>query len=254
MESRAITGYYRNDLTTSVSQYLPPELVKRMHHANVNDRLVAGEQAILEELSPSIVQRRLKLAWWMEYEKSVQNPGNAARGIQFLRNVAYGVAPYEYLLGQLDNEAFLAYLMCPPQEYTIAVEEALTASIDRIREILSLPLMKLKTNRDGEVCLDHKGEPIKLVDKQVMDTLIKVYKLLDDRVKGSIPQSIHLKGVIKRDNVRTAAGSTPIDADYHYGRESVEDLERQLQVLEGVVSSTDASKIAASVSGMESDE
>lgn len=128
----------------------------------------------LEKLTPkqsfTLVDRRLRTAFWLEYARAT-DAGTALN----LANVYQGVCSRAYFYNYvIESQPRLAYLLLAPTDYRIAMEEALLFGVDRLREILDLPIY------------DPSGKP----DPKIADVILKTVAILDQRVKGAVIQKI----------------------------------------------------------------
>jgi hypothetical protein len=112
------------------------------------DLFVQDEKALYKNLkhqkrTPTAVDNRLRLAFWQEYQRATtQNEGMKTQ------NLYMGVCSAEYYhTHYLNNPNKVAWLMCVPSSYEVAMKEALHFAIDQMRDILDLPLEDKKTGK-----------------------------------------------------------------------------------------------------------
>lgn len=165
----------------------------------------------LEALTPhgswTVTDRRLRTAFWIEYGRA-QDLGQHMN----IGNVFNGVCSKPYFYSSvLKNKPRLAYLLLAPQDYRVAMEEALGFGVDRLREILEMPIF------------DENSKP----NPKVADVILKAVQMLDQRVKGAVVQ--------KNLNVNVGSdGKSPNDAK-DAQPQTMEEIERRLAELEGPV-------------------
>jgi len=137
--------------------------------------------------------RRVKILFWDEYERALTECRSMA-----LSSVAMsaGLPSWESYMSRLEgSQPLLVWFMRPPVGYQVQVREAHSLGMERLREILSLPI---KT-------LDKHGN--EKVNVPLAKLLLSAYQLLDQRMHGAATQrivnvSVSDKGV--EDTVPTA--------------------------------------------------
>lgn len=136
-------------------------------------------------------ENRLRVAFWMEFDRAVE-----LNEPMQLQRVYGGVCTREYFYqSYLRKPEKVAWMLCPPVAYTLAMEEALLFSITRMREILDFPLY------------NKKGEP----DYRVGELILKAFEKLDLRIKGAVLQRIQ---------------SVNVHAHHHVPQRPIEDMSR----------------------------
>ncbi len=163
----------------SVLNLLPPVVSKRIGDAAFEkDTLFRlDEQALYKHLSelghrPNATDNRLRIKFWHEYERvQAQNLNE-----MIVTNITSGIVSREFFYSHyLHVPEKLAWLMCPPTNYIVKAEEALEFALEQMRDILETP----HTLPGGKL------------DPKVADMKIKIFKLLDDRVRGAVIQRVH---------------------------------------------------------------
>ena len=229
----------------SLFSYIPPELSKRVKSKGVVKYLQMSEEDFERELKPTLVLRRLRTEFWLEYEKKSNcNSTNTLSGRrhQFqLENVYLGICSKEYFYDfVVTNDAAFAWILRCPGDYIVSLTEALQHGVNRLRELLDIPLYKPITNkRSGGFLRNDEGEIIMEVDTKAADILLKSYAMLDIRVKGAIPQKLNIQGMMERKNVNVnlQAGMSRVtnrDVDVDMLDKkllSIEDLDEKLSLL-----------------------
>lgn len=128
--------------------------------------LVLEEKELKSRARARYTEDRLRVCFWMEYERSLHE----TRPMTFTR-VYGGVCTANHFYANIaSNPDKLAYILTPPVKYEVAVEEALVATMEQLREVVELPN------------LDAKGRP----DAKLIEAKIKIFTLLDLRSKGAI--------------------------------------------------------------------
>ncbi len=186
----------------AVINLVPPAVQRAIE--NVPQDFFSLTEVELEKESPqgkwTIADRRMRTSFWLEYTRS-QDTGHAMS----MSLVYGGICSRNYFYESfLTNKARMAYLLSQPADYKIAVEEALTCSVDKVREILEMPLYDPVTGRP---------------DTKVAEAILKAFKMLDDRVKGAVVQRVEQKNL----NVNYEAGKKPGATP-----ETMDDLDKKL--------------------------
>jgi hypothetical protein len=206
MEQNEIT-VFDHDNPRSLINIVPERVSERIKE--IPPELFQLEPKELEKLTPkkefTLTDSRLRTAFWIEYGRSQEVMKNMR-----MDNVYGGIctAPYFYQTVLLDKVR-LAYILQPPTNYNIAMEEALHLGVDRLREILDLPI------------IDENGKP----NPKVADVILKTVQMLDMRVKGAIIQRIEQKNL----NVSVDAKKMNNQIDE---AQSVDEIDRKLRELE----------------------
>jgi hypothetical protein len=144
---------------------------------------------------------RLRMKFWNEYERA-QSDGNSM-GVAYIIS---GVCTKPYFYDRyLRSPVKVAWMMCPPANYIVMAEEALSFGLSRMRDILEMD------------DTDAKGKP----NVKLLELKVKITAMLDARVKGSvIQQSVQVQydaGHIKQ----------------AIGLETMEELDKRIKQLEG---------------------
>lgn len=159
-----------------------------------------------EELTPSPTDNRLRIQFWLEYDRSMTTMKRME-----IMNVTAGVCSNQYFRERfLHRPEKVAWLLACPVSYTRKIEEALDFGLDRLRDMLELSV----TDAQGKLNL------------KLMELQAKIVALLDQRVKGSVVQRIEQKNMNL--NVTTSDKSV---AEALTGS-TMEKLDRKLKELE----------------------
>ena len=132
-------------------------------------------------LKPNATDNRLRLNFWSEYD-AAHSTGRFMKMMNIYRGVITKAAFYRLVL---QDPKRLAWLLCPPIEYKNSLNEILTTGLNRLREIISAPV------------LDQNGN---LMPKQA-DVVLKAYLAVESRVKGAVVQKVESKVEQKSVNV-----------------------------------------------------
>lgn len=135
---------------------------------------VMSEEKLRAQIDPDASLCRLRISFWDEYERC------RPKGVRMnIANVCKGVCTRDYWdeIILLDPR-YMAWITCPPKDYTLAMKELLDISIDRLREIVKLPFADPKTGR---------------INPALVAQVLTAIQMLDQRVKGAIVQKVAIK-------------------------------------------------------------
>lgn len=155
--------------------------------------------------APSILDDRVRFMFWREYDQAQNNMRQ-----MLMTHVYYGVCSRESFYLLLQNKNRVAWILCPPVDYMLGAEEALTYGLEQLRDILSRP----HTSMMGVV--DSKAAGIKL----------EIVRMLDARVKGAIIQTTRNLNVNMNANKPVASAPKIEDVD-----QRIKEVEAQLKTL-----------------------
>jgi len=213
------TDPYAESNKNSMINMAPPWLQARMRTEGMMKYMELPEEELEKLVKPNLTLKRLRTTFWREYEMLHRNFGRAPATLEnkiSIYRICVGICTNEFFANKIaPNDLFLAWIIRPPVNYEVAMEEALQQGLDRMREILNFPLYKRKFNKDGLPVVDKfTGEQILEPDEKIANIVLKTVAFLDLRVKGAIPQKIHQysQQQINRQsvnyNVRPGANST----------------------------------------------
>jgi len=188
---------------------LPPEL------------LGMSEKEIRHRLKPSWIQEQLRLSFWDEYFLTIDNNENRMRPAAIFANAC----SKEYFYTQIDNPLFLAYLTKPPAGYMLKMRSLLDMAMERMREVLSLPL---KTQNGT-------------INTKLIGEIVKIAALADNRVRGAVTQKIQIDQTSKSLNVNATYEPPKTHQDLE---KELKDIEKQILQLK--TPSTEASELLGS--------
>ena len=127
----------------SIAEYLTPKL--REVFDELPMRLREMPLADLEILvEPSVLMKRLKVGFWREYRKTIVEGRTELSLIHAYENICSRQHFYEHMVNNFEH---FTWLLHPPVEYEVKVEEALDYGIDKVRKMLEAPLYTEKARR-----------------------------------------------------------------------------------------------------------
>lgn len=184
---------------------LIPETVANKLRAAVTakpDLFSMDERALRLAVRPTPNDNRLRLAFWNEYNRA-QETGTPMRMVSVYAGIVTQQFWDNHYLVEPRN---IAWLITPPAHYLVMVEEALSHGIERMRDILDLPVV----DAFGKV-------NVKLGELQA-----KIVAMLDQRVKGAVIQKQMNLNVNTSDKAAGAA----------LALDSMEEIQRRLKEIE----------------------
>lgn len=168
---------------------LVPDTLAEVIRRIPSDLLELSEEALKDRYRPSQVFNQIRLSFWKEYDRVQMHGLNQ----MVMSNVYAGVCTHQYFYQKVvrSREA-MCWILCPPTDYMLLMEESLMFGIDRLREILELPLYEdiYAKGDDGE--LEVVG---KKINTSVGNLILKTVALLDNRVKGAVVQRLETKSL-----------------------------------------------------------
>lgn len=184
---------------SSLSNHLPDVLLRRVEA--IPAVYVEMTELDLSRLMPlqkfSVQDRRLRISFWQEFHRASAEMQKVS-----IDSICRGICNRRHFLEQVcANPIRLSFLLLPPADYHLALEESLDTLVSKMRDIADLPV----TNESGDPIYKN------------IDAIMKAFSHIDNRVKGAAVQRIESKSV----NVNaTAVPST------------VQDIDKRLQELE----------------------
>lgn len=192
----------------SLVNLVPRTVAAHLEQAQASrpDLFNLDEKALKRAVSPSPTDNRLRLAFWMEYDRaqSTQKSMN-------ITQVYSGICSRQYFEDKyLKTPERVSWLACQPHAYSLIMEEALAYGIERLREILDLPMI----SSSGKV------------DTRAAELILKTVALLDQRVKGAVVQRAEVRSL----NVNMNSAASSLEQKMLTG--NVEEMEARLKYLE----------------------
>jgi hypothetical protein len=187
----------------SVINLVPPGVASKIERlpAEMLDEDESDLQLLLPKKQWTIVDRRLRTSFWIEYNRAIQT-----NSVMNMTLVYGGICARGYFYTAiLDNPARLAYLLQPPTNYSVAMEESLMFGLNGLRECLGIAIEEFKSQRDPKM----------------LSEIAKIVNNFDLRQKGAVVQRIQQHNI--NENV-----STPKDGKQDA---SMDDIERELAAL-----------------------
>lgn len=147
------------------------------------------------------VDSKLRITFWAEYNRAFDS-GQMMR----ISGVVMGVCTSHTFYNRVASDpARLVYVMTPPLNYRVELEDTLNTLIKKLKQVAELPV------------LNDEGEP----NYKNIELILKTFPHVDNRVKG---------GVVQRVEQKTVTMSVPPPAIED--ATSVNDIDRRLAELE----------------------
>ena len=136
---------------------------------------------------------RLRVSFWAEYN-AVQDGFKSKMN---MANVTRGCCTYKYFYEVvLRTPQKLAWILFPVTDYKVALEEMHEYSLREMRKVLTMPLMKKKqVPRRGRGSKKDQMyyEEIEEVNIPLIREKMKIFALIDNRLKGAVTQSVRIE-------------------------------------------------------------
>lgn len=108
--------------------------------------LALGERGLKSEMGrqdkgPTPLDNRLRLQFWLEFDR-MQTEDDRGPEMQ-MQSVLGTLVPKEvFYLHYIVDPFKLAWLLCPPLNYVVSLEETLTFALDQLRESIAHPIQR----------------------------------------------------------------------------------------------------------------
>lgn len=166
----------------SLYRLCPKELHKSMR--DVPRVLFLEDEVSLEKtIHPTSTMRLLRYKFWDEYMR-IQHDNTIEK--LDINAICRGICnPAFFKETVFKSRHVTAWMMTPPKSYEDAMEETLILGVGRLRELMAIPLYKIKTIIDKKT-----GKEIeeKELDHRAANLILKAYYLADQRAKGGFVQ------------------------------------------------------------------
>lgn len=219
--------YCNDDNPDSIQQKAPEFFSRALDLEQVWQLLTKnGEFELQKKVKPSAEHNRLRLAFWREYERALQL--NCSMEVV---NIYKGIVSKENFEQIIKGQPrVVAWILKQPTNYANMMEEALSFSMHRVREILEMPIYKLESR---EVPLNNGGKKImqkRVPNVPVAKLILDTMKLLDLRVKGAVVQTV--KQHVKTENTnKNLTANFSISGEMDRTPKSLADIDAQIKKL-----------------------
>lgn len=216
----------------SVYNMVPPSVRRRIDE--IPDELwLLGTKELekkYEDISP--IDMKLRQSFWLEYDKAHQlntavRINNVIRGIcsRTLFTTSIAARPHR-----------LRYILEPPEDYKVVMQELLQIGMDEVRDILKAPLMTV----------DLKGNEV--TDAKIAAVKLKAVEMLYNRLQGMpIHRSMQITQNTNFNHNTSGEGKGGVP-DFSQVKD-LEELEKIVQRLEGGSQVLDVTPVGGSKDG-----
>lgn len=153
---------------------LLPDMIQKIVNKIPEGYLNKTEDQFLKIYEPNKYDRHLRINLWSEFRDVVTE----SRGIISFSRV-YGpiMSKHQFDTYVLTNLKRVAWMLIPPLNYEIQMENLLDLSMQRMEEILRLPIYKKETKKDGKT--------VEVLDTKVLGVITNVALKMREAVKGT---------------------------------------------------------------------
>jgi hypothetical protein len=156
--------------------------------------LLHCEEDIRKLSRPDVLEERLRIAFWLEYDSSQRNKRQMR-----MSQVFGGLCSSTYFAKKIITNSFkMAFICTPPSDYRVTIEELLQLGLRQMRDILLLPH------------IDDNGKP----DARVADVKYRIVQDLHNRVHGQVIHRVEMKSTnVNVDATEAVLPSSMTDID-----------------------------------------
>lgn len=151
-----------------------------------------------QKFEPSMLDRQLRQAFWDEYFLTQDNSLPKMR----MEAVYSKSCSREMFYKIVDNDIRYAWILKPPEEYTLKMKALLEIGLERLHEIIKLPI-------ETERFHPKTNAVIKSINTKLIGEIIKAVAILDNRVRGAVPQHLRIQSEQKNLHLHANAGNMP---------------------------------------------
>jgi hypothetical protein len=168
-----------------------------------DDILLMNEKELQKQVNPTDVDRKLRAAFCLEYERAIRT-NTKVECSNIFRGIVTSPYFYKYIIG---NSYKLSYMIRPFPEYEAQLEDMLQLGLDELNKILMQPMV------DEEGKFDHKIARLK----------IDITENLQDRRRGAIAKRLEVQSKSMNLNITRDASQLPA---------SIDEIDQKLKALE----------------------
>ena len=184
------------------------------------EKLVITERKLRAKVNPTETVELLRFSFWREYAE-VQD--NHLQGMR-IGNIVFGICSRQYFYRDiLENENALLWIIKPPLQYNVLLDQLLWQGFERLKEILDLPIVQ-----DGKI------------NNQTVMRITQVFEKLDNRRNGGLRN----RSIVKKDSLELSeelSEEEMLEAETFDG--DVHDLHEQLKELDGGIDRTEKAEV-----------
>lgn len=163
--------------------HLLPEVMQRYVETIAPEVWERSFAELTRDAKPDVDLKQLRIAFWMDYERCKRNGADIV-----LAQLCTGIMSIGRFKKHVLGDPFkLAYLLTPPEDYRVKLEEMLQVALEEERKILTLPNVKKKITFDKEGN-EHISET---TDASIAAVKHKIRESLQNRLYGLPVARIH---------------------------------------------------------------
>lgn len=203
---------------------IAPDVFKvGLDHSSVRLYLKKDEKSLEKIVKPTPTLNRLRQRFWLEFDLAQDQKRDMVP-----ENIWMGICSLDYFLSAVEKFKHQAWILMPLPKYEDIIEEALTAGLNRIREVFEFPLYEKKVFK-----VDGRDQLREVPNYKAADLMLKTVKMLDDRAKGGIIQKLEKRVENKNLHLHAKAegsvkeGANEIDTQ-NFIEEEIRRLEKKL--------------------------
>jgi len=153
-----------------------------------------SEHELVEIAKPSVEIARLRLNFWDEYMRAVDQQ----RKMNVL-SITTGVCSAIYFYDiAIKKESWLAYITTPPPDYSLALREMLELGWSKLRKVLEFPITVQASLKYSEVDKETgktsmHTKVVEVPNTRLISEMRAIVQMLDQRVKGAITQKMQIE-------------------------------------------------------------
>lgn len=177
------------DNPRSVINLVPAEVQAKIFAAYKArpDLFRMSEKQLRKEVKPTHTDSRIRLSFWNEFN-TAQEGGGSMR----MSSVHAGVCTRQFFEWYITQEHCVAWMLCPPSSYIVALEELINRSQNKLSEILDADVVK----EDGSI------------DVKLGELILKIHLASEARLKGAVLERREISGKIVSENKNVNLNAT----------------------------------------------
>ena len=192
---------FDEDDPNSVINKLPPtnfrKAVLKLKETD-GHRFFDTDRLLYKWAQPNEWDARIRLSFWDEFYFAQRNGK-----MMNVERMCRGVVDKSYIHKMMLDPRKLVYVLTHPESYTGALRMVHKKGLERMKEIMALPMV------------DDKGKPI----PSVINAILKCTEMADVRLKGAVPQRMQIDS-------RTMNVNVDVDNPLDLTKMSIEQLEQ----------------------------
>jgi hypothetical protein len=200
------------DNPIAIINMVPSLMRTRMENAR---EICENEDEVSLKPNPRMHKKdeEIRYAFWNEYLASLREK----RRMQVIK-IHHGIMSCRGFYMLIDNPRRTAYMLTPPRKWETTMDVTLDKGLDRIIEIMELPIKKT---------IERNGKEVEVIDHDTVKSIITCYKMLHEQRRGA--------NVNRNININ-------VDSKQEPARET-KDIEKELKEVEDKLNTIEATCI-----------